>query len=340
MSEPLLDVRGLSVSFRTRSGLVTAVDGISFQVGPGEVVGLVGESGSGKSVSMLSVLRLIDNPNCVVGGEVVFQGQNLLELDDASLRRIRGQEIAMVFQDPMTALTPVYTAGWHISEQIRAHEKVSQRAAMDRAVQLLESVGIPNAAERVNSYPHEFSGGMRQRVVIAMALSCNPSLLIADEPTTALDVTIQAQILELLRALQKEFGSSIVLITHDMGVVSQMSDRVLVMYGGRLVEAGPRRDVMRDPLHPYTWGLMGSIPPTDGTRATRLSAIPGAPISPADTDRDRCLFAPRCRFATDSCRPEPALVAHKPDHSDACVLPFGERPALRLQAISPLGVRA
>jgi peptide/nickel transport system ATP-binding protein len=340
MSEPLLDVRNLSVSFRTRGGLVTAVDGISFSVDPGEVVGLVGESGSGKSVSMLTVLRLIDNPNCVVEGEVMFGGRNLLELDDKALRRVRGREIAMVFQDPMTALTPVYTAGWHISEQIRAHEKVSKRAAMDRAVQLLESVGIPNAAERVNSYPHEFSGGMRQRVVIAMALSCSPSLLIADEPTTALDVTIQAQILELLRDLQKEFGSSIVLITHDMGVVSQMSDRVLVMYGGRLVEAGPRRDVMRDPLHPYTWGLMGSIPPTDGTRAKRLAAIPGTPISPSDADRDRCLFAPRCSFATDSCRPQPPLVAHEPGHADACVLPFAERPALRVQAISPVGVRA
>ena len=339
MSEPLLDVRNLRVSFRTRGGLVTAVDGISFSVAPGEVVGLVGESGSGKSVSMLTVLRMIDNPNCVVEGEVLFKGRNLLELDDASLRAIRGQEIAMVFQDPMTALTPVYTAGWHISEQIRAHEKVSKKAAMNRAVQLLDSVGIPNAAERVNSYPHEFSGGMRQRVVIAMALSCNPSLLIADEPTTALDVTIQAQILELLRELQKEFGSAIMLITHDMGVVSQMSDRVLVMYGGRLVEAGPRRDVMRDPLHPYTWGLMGSIPPTDGSRAARLAAIPGVPISPSDPDRDRCLFAPRCRFATDSCRPQPHLVSHKHDHADACVLPIAERPALRLEAISPIGTR-
>jgi peptide/nickel transport system ATP-binding protein len=340
MSEPLLDVRDLKVSFRTRGGLVTAVDGISFHVDAGEVVGLVGESGSGKSVSMLTVLRLIDNPNCVIEGQVLFKGRNLLELDDAALRQVRGREIAMVFQDPMTALTPVYTAGWHISEQIRAHEKVSKKAAMARAVQLLESVGIPNAVERVNSYPHEFSGGMRQRVVIAMALSCNPSLLIADEPTTALDVTIQAQILELLRDLQKEFGSSIMLITHDMGVVSQMSDRVLVMYGGRLVEAGPRRDVMRDPLHPYTWGLMGSIPPTDGTRAARLAAIPGTPISPSDPDRDRCLFAPRCRFASDACRPQPRLVDHKPDHADACVLPFAERPALRLQAISPVGVRA
>jgi peptide/nickel transport system ATP-binding protein len=339
MSEPVLDVRDLRVSFRTRTGLVTAVDGISFTVGKGEVVGIVGESGSGKSVSMLSVLRLIDNPNCVVEGEAVFQGQNLLELDNAALRQIRGREIAMVFQDPMTALTPVYTAGWHISEQIRAHEKVSKKAALDRAVQLLESVGIPNAAERVNSYPHEFSGGMRQRVVIAMALSCNPSLLIADEPTTALDVTIQAQILELLRELQKEYGSSIVLITHDMGVVSQMSDRVLVMYGGRLVERGPRRDVMRDPLHPYTWGLMGSIPPTDGTRAARLAAIPGTPISPSDLDRDRCLFAPRCRFASDSCRPQPPLVDHRPNHADACVLPLDERSTLRVEAISPIGVR-
>jgi len=333
-AEPLLDVRDLRVAFRTRSGTVDAVDGISFTVGRGEVLGIVGESGSGKSVSMLSVLGLIDNPNCVVEGEVIFQGEDLLKLDDKELRRIRGKEIAMVFQDPMTALTPVYTAGWHISEQIRAHEKVSKKAAHARAIQLLDAVGIPNATDRVNSYPHEFSGGMRQRVVIAMALSCNPSLLIADEPTTALDVTIQAQILELLRDLQSEFGSSIVLITHDMGVVSQMSDRVLVMYGGRLAEAGPRRALMRDPLHPYTWGLMGSIPPTDGTRVERLAAIPGAPINPSDPDRDRCLFSSRCSFASDACRPQPGLVEHVHGHVDACVLPYDQRPALRLEALT------
>ncbi|MEI8057692.1 MAG: ABC transporter ATP-binding protein [Actinomycetes bacterium] len=339
MSEPLLEVRNLRVSFRTRTGTVTAVDGISFTVDPGEVVGLVGESGSGKSVSMLTVLRLIDNPNCVIEGEVLFKGNDLLTMSDADLRSIRGREIAMIFQDPMTALTPVYTAGWHISEQIRAHEKVSKKAANDRAIQLLTSVGIPNAESRVNSYPHEFSGGMRQRVVIAMALSCNPSLLIADEPTTALDVTIQAQILELLRDLQSEFGASIVLITHDMGVVSQMANRVMVMYGGRLVEAGSRLDVMREPAHPYTWGLMGSIPPTDGTRAVRLAAIPGAPISPSDSDRDRCLFAPRCTFATDSCRPQPGLIEHRPGHSDACIIPFGERAQRRTEALAPMRAR-
>jgi len=338
MSEPLLDVHDLRVSFRTRSGLVTAVDGISFTVGAGEVLGIVGESGSGKSVSMLSVLGLIDNPNCVIEGQALFQGRDLLAMDDDELRTVRGAEIAMIFQDPMTALTPVYTAGWHISEQIRAHEKVSKKAAMDRAVQLLRAVGIPNPEQRVNAYPHEFSGGMRQRVVIAMALSCNPSLLIADEPTTALDVTIQAQILELLRDLQQEFGSSILLITHDMGVVSQMSDRVMVMYGGRLAETGPRAAVMRDPLHPYTWGLMASIPPTDGTRVNRLAAIPGAPIVPGDADRDRCLFAPRCRFASEACRPQPALVEHIPGHDDACVLPYDQRPALRIEASTAVEV--
>ena len=338
MSEPLLDVRDLRVSFRTRTGVVTAVDGISFTVGSGDVVGLVGESGSGKSVSMLSVLGLIDNPNCVIEGQALFKGRDLLTMSDDELRSVRGQEIAMIFQDPMTALTPVYTAGWHISEQIRAHEKVSKKAALNRAVQLLDAVGIPNAAERVNSYPHEFSGGMRQRVVIAMALSCNPSLLIADEPTTALDVTIQAQILELLKSLQSEFGSSIVLITHDMGVVSQMSDRVMVMYGGRLAEAGPRREVMRNPLHPYTWGLMASIPPTDGTRVARLAAIPGAPISPGDPDRDHCLFSARCRFASDACRPQPELLEHVPGHFDSCVLPFAERVELRREAMTPIEV--
>lgn len=328
---PLLEVRDLRVSFKSRAGTVNAVDGVSFSVGAGETLGIVGESGSGKSVSMLAVLGLIDNPNCVIEGEALFKGRDLLTMGDDELRAIRGADIAMIFQDPMTALTPVYTAGWHISEQIRAHEKVSKKAALDRAVQLLTAVGIPNAAERVNSYPHEFSGGMRQRVVIAMALSCQPSLLIADEPTTALDVTIQAQILELLKSLQGEFGSSIILITHDMGVVSQMSDRVNVMYGGRLAEAGPRRDVLRNPLHPYTWGLMASIPPTDGSRVARLSAIPGAPISPGDPDRDHCLFSPRCTFASDACRPQPALVEHSQAHFDACVLPFEQRPELRRQ---------
>ncbi|CAB4941711.1 MAG: ATP-binding cassette domain-containing protein [Actinobacteria bacterium] len=337
-TEPLLDVRNLRVSFRTRTGLVTAVDGISFTVGRGDVVGLVGESGSGKSVSMLSVLGLIDNPNCVIEGQALFHGRDLLTMSDDELRAVRGAEIAMIFQDPMTSLTPVYTAGWHISEQIRAHEKVSKRAAHDRAVQLLTAVGIPNAAERVNAYPHEFSGGMRQRVVIAMALSCNPSLLIADEPTTALDVTIQAQILDLLQGLQREFGSSIVLITHDMGVVSQVSDRVMVMYGGRLAEAGPRREVMRTPLHPYTWGLMASIPPTDGSKVARLAAIPGAPISPSDPDRDHCLFSARCAFASDVCRPEPLLVEHIPGHADSCVLPFGERSELRRRATQAVEV--
>lgn len=241
MPEPLLAVRDLRISFRTRTGTVTAVDGLSFSVAPGEILGVVGESGSGKSVSMLAVLRLLTSPNVTVTGEVRFRGRDLLTLPDKEMRSVRGREIAMVFQDPMTALTPVYTVGRQIAEQIRTHEKVSRKEAHARAVGLLSDVGIPDAASRVDAYPHEFSGGMRQRAVIAMALACGPALLIADEPTTALDVTIQAQILDLMRELNGR-GSAVVLITHDMGVVSEIADRVLVMYGGgrpRRGRAGP-----------------------------------------------------------------------------------------------------
>ena len=242
MAEPLLEVRDLTVRFRTRQGLVTAVDGLSFSLQPGQVLGIVGESGSGKSVSCLAILRLLTDPNVRISGEVVFRGRDLLTVSDKQMRAVRGREIAMIFQDPMTALTPVYTVGWHIAEQIRAHEKVSRAAARARAVQLLDEVGIPNPQRRVDAYPHQFSGGMRQRAVIAMALACSPALLIADEPTTALDVTIQAQILQLMQRLQADHGSSILLITHDMGVVSEIADRVLVMYGGRAAEVGSRSD--------------------------------------------------------------------------------------------------
>ncbi|MFE1838215.1 ABC transporter ATP-binding protein [Streptomyces sviceus] len=332
MPEPLLDVRDLRVRFRTRQGPVTAVDGLSFRVDPGEVLGVVGESGSGKSVSMLAVLRLLTSPNVTVSGEVRFRGRDLLTLSDKEMRAVRGREIAMVFQDPMTALTPVYTVGWQIAEQIRAHEQVSRKEARARAVQLLSDVGIPDAASRVNAYPHEFSGGMRQRAVIAMALSCNPSLLIADEPTTALDVTVQAQILDLMRELNAR-GSAMVLITHDMGVVSQTADRVLVMYGGRAAEEGPRRAVFHGPRHPYTWGLLDSVPRVGGARLRRLPTIAGVPVSPGAVP-EGCAFAPRCRLRHDRCEERPVLSAGSTDaaHRDACWLPPDDRAGLRFTA--------
>ncbi|MEU1473807.1 ABC transporter ATP-binding protein [Streptomyces sp. NPDC005760] len=329
MPEPLLDVRDLTVRFRTRQGLVTAVDGLSFSVAPGEVLGVVGESGSGKSVSMLAVLRLLTSANVTVSGEVRFRGRDLLALPDKEMRAVRGREIAMVFQDPMTALTPVYTVGWQIAEAIRAHGQVSRKEARARAVQLLSDVGIPDAASRVDAYPHEFSGGMRQRAVIAMALSCNPSLLIADEPTTALDVTVQAQILDLMRDLNAQ-GSAMVLITHDMGVVSQIADRVLVMYGGRAAEQGPRRAVFHGPRHPYTWGLLDSVPRVGGARLRRLPTIAGTPVSPGAVP-EGCAFAPRCRLRHERCEERPALAAGGGDtaHLDACWLPPDDRAGLR-----------
>jgi peptide/nickel transport system ATP-binding protein len=334
MAEPLLEVRDLQVRFRTRQGLVTAVDQLSFRLDPGQVLGIVGESGSGKSVTCLAILRLLTDPNVQIQGEVAFRGRDLLSLPEKQMRAVRGREIAMIFQDPMTALTPVYTAGWHIAEQIRAHEKVSRSAARARAVQLLDEVGIPNPERRVDAYPHQFSGGMRQRVVIAMALACSPALLIADEPTTALDVTIQAQILQLMQRLRAEHGSSILLITHDMGVVSEIADRVLVMYGGRAAEVGARTEVFHRPMHPYTWGLLGSIPRTDRPRTRRLAAIPGSPISPVDAPAG-CRFAPRCRFAHPACAQQPPLVPHdgdERDHADACWLEPSTRADLRILA--------
>ena len=329
--QPLLDVRDLRISFRTRTGTVTAVDGLSFSVAPGEILGVVGESGSGKSVSMLAVLRLLTNPNVTVTGQVRFRGRDLLTLPDKEMRSVRGREIAMVFQDPMTALTPVYTVGWQIAEQIRAHEKVSKKEALARAVALLSDVGIPDAGSRVDSYPHEFSGGMRQRAVIAMALACGPALLIADEPTTALDVTIQAQILDLMRELNAR-GSAVVIITHDMGVVSEVADRVLVMYGGRAAEEGPRRAVFHAPRHPYTWGLLDSVPRVGGPRLRRLPTIAGVPVSP-DSVPEGCAFAPRCPARHDRCDERPVLTGES-DHRDSCWLPAGERGTARTAARS------
>jgi peptide/nickel transport system ATP-binding protein len=328
--EPLLDVHDLRVTFRTRRGTVTAVDGVSFSVQPGEVLGVVGESGSGKSVSMLSTLKLIRDPNVRISGTAMFRGRDLLAAPERELRAIRGREIAMISQDPMTSLTPVYTVGWHIAEQIRAHEPISKAEALRRAVRLLEEVGIPNAAARIHNYPHQFSGGMRQRAIIAMALACNPALLIADEPTTALDVTTQAQILELMRRLREVHESAIVIITHDMGVVSEIADRVLVLYGGRVVEQGPKSAVFRRPQHPYTWGLLGSVPRVTGAKALRLPSIPGMPVSPFESPQG-CSFAPRCAFRHPACDAKPDLLGTR-DHLDACWLPADGRQELRMRA--------
>ena len=324
-SKPLLDVRDLCVSFHTEDGLIRAVDGVSFQVNPNEIVGIVGESGSGKSLSVMSIVGLISDPNVVIEGSVRYKGRELIALPQSALRPLRGSEIAVIFQDPMTALTPVYTVGWQIAEQVRAHEKLSRRAARRRAGELLDAVGIPQPDVAVDRYPHQLSGGMRQRAMIAMALSCQPSLLIADEPTTALDVTVQAQILELIHRLKDEFGSSVILITHDMGVVAETADRVLVMYAGRVAEYGSTRALFTNPLHPYTWGLHDSIPPLEGNRPQRLLSIPGSP--PALSERPAgCAFAPRCTYRFDACSELPPLSGTA-GHMAACFLPPGQRKA-------------
>jgi oligopeptide/dipeptide ABC transporter ATP-binding protein len=320
MSDPLLEVRDLKVSFRTEDGVVRAVEGVSFSVSEGETLGIVGESGSGKSVTMMSVMRLIIDPNAQFEGEVIYKGRDLMSLSQAELRGIRGSEIAMIFQDPMTSLNPVYRVGWQIVEQIRAHERVSKQAARARAIELLSAVGIPHPHERVDDFPHQFSGGMRQRVMIAMALSCSPSLLIADEPTTALDVTIQAQILKLIKQLKDEFGSAVVLITHDMGVVADVADRVVVMYAGRIIEQGTKNDVFYDAQHPYTWGLLGSIARIDRPKPRRLTAIRGLPPSLINLPSG-CAFGERCPQRFDACSGIPELLNRAAfNHADACHL--------------------
>jgi len=332
-SVPLLEVRDLRVSFRTEDGVVQAVDGLSLTIGAGEVLGIVGESGSGKTVSVMAVMRLIRDPNAVIEGEVLLRGRDLMKLSSGEMRAIRGGEIAMIFQDPMTALTPVYSVGWQIAEQLRAHEELTRGQANRRAVELLRAVGISNPERRADDYPHQFSGGMRQRVMIAMALSCSPSLLIADEPTTALDVTIQAQILDLMKRLKSEFGSSILIITHDMGVVADLAERIVVMYAGRVVEEGPKAGIFRDTQHPYTWGLLGSIPRVDRPRIRRLAAIPGSPpslLAPAEG----CRFAPRCPHRFELCATRPELLERVgPGHRDACHLDPAVRPALRAASL-------
>ena len=302
----MLKVRDLSVAFRTEQGMVQAVDHVSFDVGEGELLGVVGESGSGKTVSLLAVMGLITDPNAVITGSIQYRGRELVGLKPRQMRELRGKEIAMIFQDPMTALTPVYTIGWQIAEQVLAHEKMSKADAWQRAIDLLAEVGIPNPTEAVHRYPHQLSGGMRQRVVIAMALSCNPALLVADEPTTALDVTVQAQILDLLRKLRKNHGSAIVFITHDMGVMAEIADRMLVMYAGRVVERGTKEQMFLKPLHPYTRALLDSIPPLTGAKPKRLRAIPGTPPNLLNRPPG-CAFAPRCIERFEKCSAEPAL---------------------------------
>ena len=317
----ILEVRDLRVSFRTEQGLVRAIDGVSFDVAEGEVLGIVGESGSGKTVTVLAVMGLITDPNAVIEGSIKYRGRELVGMAAREMRDLRGREIAMIFQDPMTALTPVYTIGWQIAEQILAHQKVSRRVAWDRAVELLAEVNIPKPEEAVHRYPHQLSGGMRQRAVIAMALTCNPALLVADEPTTALDVTVQAQILDLLRKLQRVHGSAIVFITHDLGVMAELADRIMVMYAGRIVERASRVGLFANPRHPYTRALLDSIPPLEGVRPHRLRTISGAPPSLLNLPAG-CSFGPRCaeRFAACSARPTLSEGAH----GSACFLAAGQ----------------
>ena len=329
---PLLDVEGLKVSFATEDGIVRAVDGVSFTVGAGEVVAVVGESGSGKSVTAMTLLGLTRGPNSIFEGTATFEGTELIGASGKQLQWIRGAGIAMVFQDPMSSLDPVYRVGDQIVEQIRVHEKVSKAQAMDRAVEMMERVGIPRAKERLRSYPHEFSGGMRQRVMIAMALSCSPRLLLADEPTTALDVTIQAQILDEMRTLRQESGAGIILVTHDLGVVADIADRVIVMYSGRVVEQGTLDDIFYNPQHPYTWGLLGSITRIDADRSQRLPAIAGMPPSVLRAPKG-CHFRPRCPHAFDKCGEVPELEHRQPDvptSLDRCWLPVADKKRLRV----------
>ena len=330
---PLLQVRDLQVAFRTRTGSVTVVDRISFEIGRREIVGIVGESGSGKSISFLSLVGLITDPNAVVTGSVLFEGQELIGAPQHKLRSLRGGRIAVIFQDPMTALTPVHSIGFQIAEQVRTHMTMSARAARRRAVELLDAVGIADPGRVVDHFPYQLSGGMRQRAIIAMALSCNPSLLIADEPTTALDVTVQAQILDLIERLRSNFGSAVALITHDMGVVGEVADRVMVFYAGRIVESGTKADVLIEPEHPYTWGLLRSIPALRGPKPNRLAAIAGAPPALEDLPRG-CAFRPRCAFRRDACLERPPLFS-RDSRAVACFIPPEEAEALRAGMFAP-----
>ena len=306
MTQPLLEVKDLRTVFQTKEGTLKAVDGVSFELTPGETLGIVGESGCGKSVTALSIMRL-QAPGRIVGGKVIFKGQDLARLTESEMRDVRGKDIAMIFQDPMTSLNPVFRVGWQVGEPTRLHHGWDARKALASAVNMLGKVGIPSAASRAEDYPHQFSGGMRQRVMIAMGLTTTPQVLIADEPTTALDVTIQAQILDLLRDVNREFGTATILITHNLGVVAGMCQRVLVMYAGRIVESGPTKDVFAHPKHPYTWSLLRSIPRLDAEKHEPLRPIEGVPPHLVDLPPG-CSFQPRCAFRVEKClRDNPSL---------------------------------
>jgi peptide/nickel transport system ATP-binding protein len=338
MPEPLLRVHNLRTYFYTESGVARSVDGVSLEIAPGETVGLVGESGCGKSVTALSLLRLIRPPGRIeTGSEIIFDGKDLATIDEKSMRAVRGARISMVFQEPMTALNPVFTVGDQIAEVVRIHGAGNKREAWDRAVKMLETVGIPAPAQRANEYPHQLSGGMRQRVVIAMALVMNPALVIADEPTTALDVTIQAQILELLADLQKQFGTSILLITHDLGVVAESVSRVIVMYGGEVVEEAPVRELFAAAHHPYTEGLLSAMPQV-GQERERLATIPGT-VPPPTAWPTGCRFHDRCPYAWDRCATEhPPLYQIGGGHVSRCHL--ADEPQRRAEKHEPLVVMA
>jgi oligopeptide/dipeptide ABC transporter ATP-binding protein len=317
--KPLLEVKSLRTSFFTEAGEVRAVDGVSFSVAPGKLLGIVGESGSGKSASMLSIMRLLPESARIVGGEVIFEDQDLLKLSEPEMRHVRGARIAMIFQEPMTSLNPVFTIGSQIGEAVRLHQHTNRAETRNRTIEALRMVGIADPEHRIDDYPHQLSGGMRQRVMIAMALSCNPRLLIADEPTTALDVTIQAQILDLIRELQVRLGLAVILVTHDLGIVAEYADDVTILYAARVMEQAPTAELFRNPLNPYTRGLLESIPGIGADRHHRLQAIPGS-IPSALHPPSGCRFHPRCTRAIPQCsEAEPPLENKGPDHYVACI---------------------
>jgi len=330
VSDRLLEINGLSTHFFTHAGVVKAVNGVSFTLDRGETLGIVGESGSGKTVAALSLMRLVpDPPGKIVAGELLLRGRDLRTISDDEMRAVRGNDIAMIFQDPMTSLNPVFKIGTQVAEAIMLHQGKTKREAWQMAAELLAKVGIADAAARVNQYPFEFSGGMRQRAMIAIAISCNPDILIADEPTTALDVTIQAQIIDVVREMQAEYDSGVILITHDLGVVAQISDKVMVMYGGRTVEHGPVDEIYYNPHHPYTWGLLGSLPRLDAAEKIRLTPIKGQPPNLLLLP-EGCPFAGRCPYERQECRgafPEHEIVGE--GHGVHCWIPVDERVALR-----------
>jgi oligopeptide/dipeptide ABC transporter ATP-binding protein len=322
MAETLLEVKNLQTHFYTRSGVAKAVEDVSFTLNESETLGLVGESGCGKSVTSLSIMRLVGPPGKIVGGEILFKGDDVLDMDQEDLYKLRGGQIAMIFQDPMTSLNPVLPIGYQIAEAVKAHLKMDDTAAMNRAAEMLDRVRIPDARRRLKDYPHQFSGGMRQRVMIAIALSCNPQMLIADEPTTALDVTIQAQVLDLMKGLATEFRTATLLITHDLGVVAGTCDRVCVMYAGRVVETAPTAAIFKTPAHPYTQALLAAVPRPDQQRGERLAAIGGQPPNLVNLPPG-CPFAPRCRKAQPRCRQElPLLENVGPNQRAACFYPY------------------